>query len=377
MPGVKRSRRLRGEGSVYQRSSDGRWVGQISQRVGGLLRRHTVYAETMGEAGDKLRLLRDKLRLGFDPSRKRSPRVADAIDVWLADVKRTKRLSTYDRYRQTAEHVLSIVGHVRLVDVCADTVRVLDATLVQENATTSGRDKARTALSSALRTAVREGKLARNPVTDVPPPQHVAKRVPPITADDTRALLLAATGDRLGALYILAATAGLRLGELFGLKRSDLDLRRHSLTVQRSLRETPGGVVENPPKTAKGYRTVALTQSAVTALELHVQTMPRGAPYLFTAKRGGALRKSVFTRGEWKPFLERHGLPVEWTMRQLRHSAATRMAEAGAHPRFVMEILGHTSAEMTLGVYTHNSLQLQELAIAGMDALLCAVKKVP
>jgi len=372
MAGVKRARqrRVKGEGSLFQRASDGKWCATFSHRHGGLTRRHVVYAATKTEASEKLRVLREQLRVGVDPSRKRSPRISDVIETWLSDVQRTRRLSTYERYRQTAAHVTLAIGDVRLVDVTADTVRALDAALVRAKATTSGRDKARTALSSALTAAVREGKLARNPVTDVPPPQHVAKRVPAITADETRALIAAAADDRLGALYILAATAGLRLGELFGLKRADLDLKRRKLTVQRSLRETPTGVVENEPKTVAGHRTVVLTETAAAALQAHLTTHPKNAPYVFIAEKGGPLRKSVFTRKEWKPFLERHGLSATWTIRQLRHSAATRMAEAGAHPRFVMEQMGHTSTEMTLGIYSHATSELQERAVSGLDALL-------
>lgn len=375
MPGVKRVRRVKGEGAIFQRASDGKWVGQFSHLAGGLRRRHTVYAETRAEVSEKLRLLREQLRVGIEPSRARSPRINDAIATWLGDVERTKRASTFARYSQTAAHLTRIIGDVRLIDVNADTVRALDAELLRTGAGTSARDRARTALSAVFSVAVREGRLARNPVADVPAPSHTAKRVPAITAEETRALIAAARDERLGALFILAATAGLRLGELFGLKRADLDLKRRRLTVQRSLSETAAGVVENEPKTAKGYRTIALTQVAVDALETHAASMPKNAPYVFTAEKGGALRKSVYTRKEWKPFLNRHGLPIAWTMRQLRHSAATRMAEAGAHPRFVMEMMGHESSEMTLGVYTHNSIRLQEMAVEGMDALLAGPPK--
>lgn len=376
MPGVKRTRRIRGEGSIFRRESDGRWVGRFSHLAGGLRRRHYVYAATRAEVSEKLRLLRETLRKGLDPSRGRSPRIRDVVATWLADVQRTRRASTAERYAQVARHVLRAIGDVRLIDVDANTVRALDEQLVRERASTAARGSARTALSSAFTVAVREGQLARNPVTDVPPPQHTAARIPPLSAADTRALIAASQGERLGALYILAATAGLRLGELFGLKRADLDLKRKRLTVQRSLRETPSGVVENEPKTAKGHRTIALTQTATDALLAHMAGMPKGAPYVFTAEQGGALRKSVFTRKEWKPFLKGHGLPTSWTIRQLRHSAATRMAEAGAHPRFVMEMLGHTSTEITLGIYSHASPWLQEQAVDGLDALLRGADKV-
>ena len=376
MPRTKRTRRVRGEGSIFKRESDGRWVGRFTARVGGLARRHTVYAETRAEVSEKLRVLRDQLGAGIDPSRKNARRIKDTMQTWLADVERTKRSSTHERYELVARHVLKAIGEVRLVDVNADTVRALDDDLIRRGATAAARRSARTSLSAALSVAVREGHMRRNPIADVPPPSHDAERIAPLSADDVRRLVIASSEERLGAMYVLAATAGLRLGELFGLKREDVDLSQQVLRVARSLRETPGGVVEHSPKTAKGRRTVALTATAVAALKRHLKALSTDAPYVFTADRGGALRKSVFTRKEWKPFLERHGLPTSWTVRQLRHTAATLMAESGAHPRFVMEQLGHTSSEMSVGTYTHANPDMQRQAVKGIDALLRKADKV-
>lgn len=376
MPRTKGTRRVRGEGSIFKRESDGRWVGRFTARTGGLARRHTVYADTRTAVSEKLRLLREQLGAGIDPSRKHARRVNDAVQTWLADVQRTKRSSTHERYKLIARHVLKAIGDVRLNDVNADTVRALDDELLRRGGTAAARRSARTTLSAALSVAVREGHMRRNPIADVPPPTHEVERIAPLSAVEAGRLVAAAVGERLGAMYVVAVTAGLRLGELFGLKPEDVDLKRAVLRVSRSLRETPDGVVEHAPKTAKGRRTVALTPTAVGALKAHMAALDDAATYVFTADKGGPLRKSVFTRKEWKPFLDRHDLPKTWTVRQLRHTAATLMAESGAHPRFVMEQLGHTSSEMSVGTYTHASPEMQRQAVSGIDQLLREADKV-
>ena len=376
MPRTKRTRRVRGEGSIFKRESDGRWVGRFTARTGGLARRHTVYADTRAEVSAKLRVLREQIGAGIDPSRKNARCVKDALSTWLADVERTKRTSTHERYELVTRHVLKAIGNVRLIDVNADTVRALDEDLMRRGATAAARRSARTSLSAALSIAVREGHMRRNPIADVPPPNHEVERIAPLSASEAGRLVAAAADERLGALYVVAVTAGLRLGELFGLKPEDIDLKRGVVRVCRSLRETPTGVVEHAPKTAKGRRTVALTPTASDALKRHVAAIETDATYVFTAEKGGPLRKSVFTRKEWKPFLDRHGLPKAWTIRQLRHTAATLMAESGAHPRFVMEQLGHTSSEMSVGTYTHASPEMQRQAVSGIDQLLREADKV-
>ena len=70
------------------------------------------------------------------------------------------------------------------------------------------------------------------------------------------------------ALYVVAVTAGLRVGKLLGLKWDDFDLDSGTLSVRRSLSETRNGRVFEVPKNGKG-RSIRLTKQAVEALRRH------------------------------------------------------------------------------------------------------------
>jgi len=80
------------------------------------------------------------------------------------------------------------------------------------------------------------------------------------------ALLSAARGTELELLIVVLVGTGLRRGEAFGLKWSDLDLDRARLTVRRSIEIVDGKRREKPPKTARSARTVALPPFVVDAL---------------------------------------------------------------------------------------------------------------
>jgi len=82
-----------------------------------------------------------------------------------------------------------------------------------------------------------------------------------------RAFLEAAdeVGDRFEALYVLAITAGLREGEMLGLKWEDLELDAGTLSVRRTLSEARCGRLFEAPKNGKG-RSIQLTRQAVEAL---------------------------------------------------------------------------------------------------------------
>src|SRR5215212_7841575 len=66
------------------------------------------------------------------------------------------------------------------------------------------------AFSKALKQAVADGLIPRNPAAPVKPPQPRQEEIRPLNREQVRALFHAASGERLEALYIVAVTAGLR-----------------------------------------------------------------------------------------------------------------------------------------------------------------------
>jgi integrase len=73
------------------------------------------------------------------------------------------------------------------------------------------------------------------------------------------------------AFFVLAVSAGLRRGELLGLRWSDLDLERAFLVVCRSLQRDGHHVALADTKTARSRRRIALSHGAVMALRAHHQ----------------------------------------------------------------------------------------------------------
>ena len=117
----------------------------------------------------------------------------------------------------------------------------------------------------ALKQALRWGLVPRNVSEAVDPPKAQRKEIRPLTPEQVRTLLRTAQGDRLGALYALAITTGLRQGELFGLRWEDVDLEAGRLSVRQTLTTPKGGRRLGPPKRSKSRRSVKLTTGAVKA----------------------------------------------------------------------------------------------------------------
>ena len=114
--------------------------------------------------------------------------------------------------------------------------------------------------------AVSMGLVGRNVCDGVSFPRIEKYEVRSLTLEQVRQLLEAARGHRVEALWVLALVTGMRRGELLGLKWSDINLSEGVISVQRSLVDVKGGIIESKPKSAKGYRSIVLPSFALNTL---------------------------------------------------------------------------------------------------------------
>jgi integrase len=89
---------------------------------------------------------------------------------------------------------------------------------------------------------------------------------------------------------------------------------------------------------------------------------------VFPISVGRPLHTSNFLRRDFCPLLERAGLP-RIRFHDLRHSAATLLG-LGIHPRIVSELLGHSQVGITLDLYSHVTVTMQQEAVRAFDGLL-------
>lgn len=91
--------------------------------------------------------------------------------------------------------------------------------------------------------------------------------------------------------------------------------------------------------------------------------------YVFRAVKGGLLDRQRFREKIMRPALRRGELPEAFRAHDLRHSCASLMISLGAHPKLVMERLGHSDISITMGVYGHVFESLHEHMTEELDAL--------
>ena len=262
-------KRGNGEGSITKRN-DGRWMARFTVHTAKGPKRRHIYGRTRQEVATKLaKAMTDRDGgIELDPS---SVTVNEYLQRWLNDsVKGSVRPITFESYERLVRvHVVPGLGRVKLKALSPAHLQGLYRDRLDAGLSPSTVQRLHAVIHRALKQALRWGLVPRNVSEAVDPPKAQRKEIRPLTPEQVRTLLRTAQGDRLGALYALAITTGLRQGELFGLRWEDVDLETGRLSVRQTLTTPKGGRRLSPPKRSKSRRSVKLTTGAVKALRDH------------------------------------------------------------------------------------------------------------
>jgi integrase len=372
-----------GEGSIYEHKRDGKKVGYRGAywvyTSEGPKRRY-VQGKTRAEVNQKLtKVMADRdAGMIFDAG---SLTVEEYLTRWLEDsVKGTVRPSTYEVHRHMIKpHIIPALGRLKLKDLSPMHVRSFYREKLDSGLSSATVRKMHSILRKALKQAILDGLIPRNVCEAVKPPKVERKEITPLDREQAKAVLEAASGDRLETLYVLAVHTGMREGELLGLKWEDVDLERGVLRLKHALVREGSKVTLGDLKTPKSRRSIRLTYAAADALRSHLERqleeMERvGSLYetgglVFATESGTLINPSNLRNRSFKPLLKRAGLP-DICFHDLRHTCATLLLSQGTHPKLVQELLGHATIAMTLDTYSHFLPSMGDQTVRAMEAAL-------
>lgn len=373
----KRNRRGHGEGSIYRRARDGRWVGMLDLGwIDGKRRRPVVTGATRAEVVVKLRQLRNAQDKGVDIAA--PPRTLAAwLDEWMTDIKALDgtRPSTLDRYRIAIDsHIKPGLGRIRLDKLSPRDVQsflasraelVAPATVVKIHAV----------LRSALSDAERLDLVARNVAKSVRSPSLAKPERRVLTVDEAKRFLAVAAENRLEGVFVVGLTLGLRRGEILGLRWPDVDLENRVLHVRQAVQRAGGSLRIVEPKTHRSRRVLPIPAITVPTFERQrarqaAERLAAGPDWqdnglVFASTLGTPMEpRNVNRRFE----ILRANADLDWLrMHDLRHACATFLIGHGVDHRTVMDVLGHSTIRLTLDTYTHVLDERMRAAAEAMD----------
>ncbi|QCB93281.1 tyrosine-type recombinase/integrase [Cellulomonas shaoxiangyii] len=409
-----RVRRDKGSGSIYQRSSDGLWVGYVTLPDGPdrKRRRKVITARDRATVQRKLRDLRAELdRTGDLPTA--SPTLEAWLTQWLDRIAAPRlKPRTLDTYRGYVDrYLVPTIGRIRLDKLTAAHVRKVHDAVTGQGLSSTTALQAHRILAKALTDAVREGRVSRNVATLTDAPRKAVSTRGALTAEQARTLLVSvAADDYQAAAWSVALLGGLRQGERLGLTWDAVDLERGMLTISWQLQrltwshgcgarrkdetwpcgkvrggscpkrevhipagqeaeQVHGGLWLTRPKSRAGWRQVPMAPLLATVLSTYMDAHPAGmAGLVFADPKTGVPMDPSRDTALWDAALRAAGLP-DVALHSARHTTATLLYELGVPERTRVLIMGHSSATTTAG-YTHVADPLMRDAMDRLGALL-------
>jgi integrase len=257
-----------------------------------------------------------------------------------------------------SKHIRPYFDHMKLADVRPLHISDFHALLKRKELSDKTRRTIHAILATMFSYAADELELiSKSPVKKSMAPQVERHEKPSLSVQQAWKIwdeLSAPEYIRSRAFYGVLLFTGIRMGEALGLKWEDIDFASGVFYVRRKIYRGQADVT----KTAASVRPRPMTPELTRALELHKQMAPRTQPtdYVFASASGRPanpddLRTTLQTvlRDKLKLNLG----PRADGLHLLRHTSGSLVYQETKSVKHTQEWLGHSSARVTMDVYTH------------------------
>lgn len=307
-----------------------------------------------------------------DPDRGRT-RFAEVARSWLAS-NPNKRPTTRARDETVIRtHLDPVIGATAIDQLRPSHVRGVVDRMTQRGLAPKTVRTNYGVLRAIITWAVEDDLIARSPCRGVRLPADRVKVQRPVAGAEDILRLADEVGPKWRCAVLLGAL-GLRRAEVFGLRVGSIDFLRRTLTVERTLGEINGKIVEGTGKTEASVRTISVPQSVLDELSVHLARTGRRGPddLVFQAPRGGPVRATNFRLRVYDPAVRRAGLDG-LSFHRLRHSAGHIMREMGVPIEVIQKRLGHRSIRTTADVYGSLPESIDRGVANQLDAILSSL----
>lgn len=301
--------------------------------------------------------------------------IGELAQAWKADKRHYVKQSTYAAYTLILEnHILPSFGSLKEID--ENTVQKFALKKLDSGLSIKTVKDILIVLKMVMKFGAKNGEVnwcgwnIRYPTDE----QH--KEIEVLTVAHHKKILdfirKNFTFRNLG-IYI-SLTTGLRIGEICGLKWSDIDTADGTLTVSRTIEriymvdsgERHTELVINTPKTRNSCRTIPMNKELL-AMVKPLKKIVNADFYVITNENKPTEPRTY--RNYYHRTMEKLGIP-RMKYHCLRHSFATRCIESNCDYKTVSVLLGHSNITTTLNLYVHPDMEQKKRCIARMSRSL-------
>jgi integrase len=265
------------------------------------------------------------------------------------------------------KHLLPRFGEECMADIATPEVQRFVLEKLKQGYAWETASHMRHLLSKVLGTAKDWRYLADNPVLGVEMPERNLKRPHRALSIEEVRMLLSKMNEPERTITIVATLAGLRIGEILGLRWGRVHLDQCTLEVE----ETCYKGVFGTPKSKASRRGTPLAPVVVQALDAHRSRCKDTSANALVFSKGGnePLSADNLRKKRLASACRRAGLRrIDW--HTLRHTYSTLLHDLGTPIRVQQTLLGHSSAATTMDVYTHPVSASERDAVSRLGEVL-------
>ena len=342
-------------------------------------RRKYVYAKTLEDLRKQEELVKRDLADGIDYAAGEIT-VAEHVDRYFS-LKRGLKQNSLRAYGTAIKRIHTSTFGTRKVK----TIKLSDAkrwflSLHDEGIMQNTIGIVQSVIRPAFEMAVDDDIIRKNPfkfkLSDVVPKDAYARDALTKAQQEQYLQFVQDCGRNYYDDIVILLGTGLRVSELYGLTRSDIDFDRRCIHVRRQLcRTAEKPYFITPPKTKSGIRNIPMTDTVYMALlrvikariSPKVELLVDGhSGFLFLDKSGMpkvAMHLENYMRHVRKKYATQQGTDFpNVTPHVLRHTFCTNAQRAGIDVKSLQYFMGHSNASVTLDVYTHSDYDSAEKA---------------
>ncbi|MHC5229050.1 tyrosine-type recombinase/integrase [Enterococcus sp. LJL99] len=356
--------------NIYKRK-DGRWEGRYkkTRNEDGKIIYGYVY-------GQKYALVQQELarkKLNFVDSKNQlfSGTASEWFDQWLnVHVATNVKLSTLKSYEtKINNHIRPFFKKKLLISITKDDINEFIKYINSQDYSKNMLNSLLNILKNSLNCATKIGYLTENPSSEVILSNEKRRKIHALSVTDQTRLEFYAFQETDTSAVIIALATGMRIGEICGLKWTDIDFKENIIHIRRSLQRIPGKhefgrtkVIIDSPKTASSKRDIPLA-SCFRDYLLEKRYLAN-SPYVVSSN-GNYVEPRTITYRFKKLLIEAELEDINFHV--LRHTFATRCVESGVDIASLSKILGHTSVKLTLDTYTDSLWQRRQEVMQVVD----------
>jgi integrase len=279
-----------------------------------------------------------------------SPLFGEIAQQWAA-IKKTKvSMTTFSEYQKSMnKYVLPVFGNKQI-----DRMTSLEIEAFMSKLPGSGKYKQNimTPFKNIMKFAKKHKIIQYNPMEDVEGVKTSKMEIHPLSLEEI-GTFLDHVEDFYYPLFVTLFFAGLRIGELAGLKWKRVDLPKRVLKIRKTIVFRKGIMLYKEPKTQSSIRDVKITEVVVEALRIQRQRTWKGEGdnFVFLNKWGRPINAHSLNYHVFKRTLLKAGLPMNRSLKDTRSSFITNALDANERLGFIQKQVGHTNTKMIVNHY--------------------------